>query len=179
MGTKSPVGPISRLISTFPVTPPLIGGHGAVLVPDRTHRRHCNTVPRKIFGSWGGSLFPISETPVPRAPPYSTATTAEPIDTVLRILSSEYVARTLPGDDGRMEHTGTLSVLLFSLFLWSCGGDGTQTATTPTPTPVATSITLSVTSLSFTSLGATSQLSATVKDQNGATMSGATLTWAI
>ena len=77
-----------------------------------------------------------------------------------------------------MEHTGTLSVLLFSLFLWSCGGDGTQTATTPTPTPVATSITLSVTSLSFDSLGATSQIAATVKDQNGATMASATVTWA-
>ena len=25
--------------------PPLIGGHGAVLVQDRTHRRHCNAVP--------------------------------------------------------------------------------------------------------------------------------------
>ena len=41
----------------------------------------------------------------------------------------------------------------------------------------ATSITLSATSLSFSSVGATQQLSATVKDQNGATMSGATVTW--
>ena len=78
-----------------------------------------------------------------------------------------------------MKHTGAFSVLVFSLFLWSCGGDSTPTAPTPTPTPtpVATSITLSEASLSFTSLGATSQLSATVKDQNGATMSGATVTW--
>jgi len=79
-----------------------------------------------------------------------------------------------------MKHRGTLSVLLFSLFLWSCGGDSTPTTPTPTPTPtpVATSITLSVTSLSFDSLGATSQLSATVKDQNGAMMASATVTWA-
>jgi len=41
----------------------------------------------------------------------------------------------------------------------------------------ATSITLSATSLSFSSLGATEQLTATVKDQNGATMSGASVTW--
>jgi len=73
-----------------------------------------------------------------------------------------------------MKHRGTLSVLLFSLFLWSCGGDSTPT----TPTPVATSITLSVTSLSFNSLGATSQISATVKDQNDLTMASATVTWA-
>ena len=71
---------------------------------------------------------------------------------------------------------------LFSLLLASCGGDGSPTeptpTPTPTPTPVATSITLSVTSLSFTSLGETQQLSATVKDQNGATMGGASVSWA-
>ena len=79
-----------------------------------------------------------------------------------------------------MKHTGTLSVLLFQLLLWSCGGDSTPTAPTPTPTPtpVATSITVSPTSLSFISIGATQQLSATVRDQNGATMSGASVSWA-
>jgi hypothetical protein len=76
-----------------------------------------------------------------------------------------------------MKNTVALSALLFSLLLGSCGGEDTPAA--PTPIPVATSITLSVTSQSFASLGATSQLSATVKDQNGATMSGATVTWAI
>jgi hypothetical protein len=70
-----------------------------------------------------------------------------------------------------------LGAVVFSLLLWSCGGDSSPTASTSTPTPVATSITLSATSLSFTSLGATSQLSATIKDQNGATMSGASVTW--
>ena len=41
-----------------------------------------------------------------------------------------------------MKHTGALSVLVFSLFLWSCGGDDTPTAPTPTPTstPVATGL---------------------------------------
>ena len=62
---------------------------------------------------------------------------------------------------------------LSSLLLASCGGDGSPTE----PTPVATSVTLSETSLIFTSLGATSHLSATVKDQNGSTMSGASVTW--
>jgi hypothetical protein len=77
-----------------------------------------------------------------------------------------------------MKKTVAFSALLFSLLLWSCGGDGSPTASTPTPTPVATSITLSPTSLSFTSLGETQQLSATVKDQNGTTMASATVTWA-
>ena len=73
-----------------------------------------------------------------------------------------------------MKKTVAFSALLFSLLLWSCGGDSSPTA----PTPVATSITLSATSLSLASLGATSQLSATVKNQNGATMASATVTWA-
>ena len=60
-----------------------------------------------------------------------------------------------------MKKTIKLGAVLFSLLLWSCGGDSSPTASTPTPTPVATSITLSTTSLSFASLGATSQLSAT------------------
>ena len=77
-----------------------------------------------------------------------------------------------------MKKSFAFSALLLSLFLWSCGGDSTPAAPTPTPTPVATSITLSPTSVSLASLGATSPLSATVKDQNGAMMSGATVTWA-
>ena len=73
-----------------------------------------------------------------------------------------------------MKKTVAFSALLFSLLLGNCGGDDTPTA----PTPVATSITLSVTSLSLASLGVTSQLSATVKDQNGATLASATVAWA-
>ena len=65
------------------------------------------------------------------------------------------------------------------LLLLACGDGGTTPTTPPTtPTPVATSITLSATSLSFASIGATQQLSATVKDQNGANMSGASVSWA-
>ncbi len=64
------------------------------------------------------------------------------------------------------------------LLLLACGDGGTTPTSPPTPPiPVATSITLSATSLSFSTVGATQQLSATVKDQNGATMSGATVSW--
>ena len=79
-----------------------------------------------------------------------------------------------------MKRTVALGAVVFSLLLGSCGGDSSPTAPTPTPTPtpVATSITLSPTSLSFISIGATKQLSATVKDQNGATMGGASVSWA-
>ena len=45
------------------------------------------------------------------------------------------------------------------------------------PVLVATSVTLSATSLSFTSLGETTQLSATVNDQNGVKRNYATVTW--
>ena len=74
-----------------------------------------------------------------------------------------------------MHYTRLIPVLL----VLACGDSGTAPTTTPTtPTPVATSITLSATTLSFTSMGETKQLSATVKDQNGNTMSGASVAWA-
>ena len=73
----------------------------------------------------------------------------------------------------------TLSFKLYSLIavllLTGCG-DSTTAPTTP-PTPVATSVTVSPTGLLFASLGDTQQLSATVTDQNGATMASATVTW--
>jgi len=70
--------------------------------------------------------------------------------------------------------------LTAALLIVACGDDGTTPTEPPTPTvPVATSIALSTTNLSFTSLGQEQQLTATVKDQNGATMSGTSVTWAI
>ena len=69
-----------------------------------------------------------------------------------------------------------LPALAAVLLLLACGDEGT-TPTAP-PTPIATSITLSAMNLSFSSIGATQQLSATVRDQNGTTMSGASISWA-
>ena len=67
------------------------------------------------------------------------------------------------------------------LLLLACGDGGTTPTSPPTPptppAPVATSITLSATTLSFDSLSQVQQLTATVKDQNGATMSGASVSW--
>ncbi len=81
-----------------------------------------------------------------------------------------------------MKKTVVLGAVLFSLLLWSCMVEYTPTepipTPTPTPTPVATSITLSATSLSFASLGDTTQFAATVKDAAGTVMAGATVTWA-
>ena len=69
------------------------------------------------------------------------------------------------------------------LFLAACGGSDAGSPTEPPtpPTPpahIATTLTLSGTVLAFFWLGETQQLSATVRDQNGATMSGASLAWA-
>jgi hypothetical protein len=70
--------------------------------------------------------------------------------------------------------------LVLMILLQSCGGDSGTTPTTPTtpstPTLVATSVALSATSVTL-ALGTTSQLSATVKDQNGATMADKAITW--
>ena len=74
----------------------------------------------------------------------------------------------------RMRYIRLTAVLL----LTACGDGGSSPTAPPTPpAPVATSVTVSPTSLLFASLGDAQQLSATVKDQNGATMSGATVTW--
>ncbi len=61
---------------------------------------------------------------------------------------------------------GLLTVLLVNLA--GCGGT--------TDPSVATTVTLSPTTLSFSSLGDTEQLTATVRDQDGATISGASIT---
>ena len=66
---------------------------------------------------------------------------------------------------------------LLLLILAGCGGTEspteatTETTTETTDAPVATTVTFSAGTLSFSSLGDTQQLTATVRDQNGATMS--------
>lgn len=54
---------------------------------------------------------------------------------------------------------------------WGCG------SSTEPPPPTATTITLSAGAGALDAIGATRQYSATVKDQNGATLPGQTLTW--
>ena len=66
-----------------------------------------------------------------------------------------------------------LHTLTAVLVLTGCGDAGNS----PTTPPTATSVTVSPASLSFTSIGATQQLSAEVKGQDGTTMSGASVSW--
>lgn len=58
----------------------------------------------------------------------------------------------------------------------SCGGSGNPGPSAP-ETPRATAVTLSPDSLFLDSVGATAQLSASVRDQNGQTMAGAAVSW--
>jgi Tol biopolymer transport system component len=61
--------------------------------------------------------------------------------------------------------------------LTACGGAQSLTGTDEPPIPVATSVTLSVTTLTFASLGESQQLTATVHNQAGDVMSGAPVVW--
>lgn len=73
----------------------------------------------------------------------------------------------------------SLSLLLL-MAATTCGGDGGTTVDPPDPpeAPVATSVTISPPTARLTALGGTVQLTATVLDQNGQTMSGVTVSWA-
>ncbi len=73
----------------------------------------------------------------------------------------------------RLRARHVLTLLLLGLA--ACGEAKTPTETPDVP--VATTLALSATSLSFSSLDDTQQLSATVRDQNGAIMNGASVTW--
>ena len=76
-----------------------------------------------------------------------------------------------------LDSRGVVGVaLMVSLFILGCGSDAV--APTDSDAPVATTLTLSATVLSLSSVGATEQLTATVLDQNGATMAGASIVWA-
>jgi len=63
------------------------------------------------------------------------------------------------------------------LLLSACGGDSTTGPNSDTLTPTATSVELSHSEVTFDSLAATTQFTATVKDQNGQTMADATISW--
>ena len=70
----------------------------------------------------------------------------------------------------------TATVLLGTL---SCGDSGTDPPDPPDPpAPVATTVAVGPATVELTALGATAQLSAEVRDQNGQVMAGASVMWA-
>lgn len=69
----------------------------------------------------------------------------------------------------------TLIALSAAAWAMACGDDTTEPPPDP---PRAAAITVSPAASEFAALGATAQLSAEVRDQNGQVMSGATVTWA-
>ena len=69
-----------------------------------------------------------------------------------------------------------LATLLALGSLLSCNGDDSPSAPDP---PRATSVSLSASSFTLDALGATQQLTATVRDQFGGTMQGAPVTWSV
>ena len=69
------------------------------------------------------------------------------------------------------------ALAVLSLFAVSCSADDSPTEP-ESDSPVATTVSLSSATLSFVALGASQLLTATVKDQNGVTLTGATVTWA-
>jgi hypothetical protein len=70
----------------------------------------------------------------------------------------------------RLTHI-TGGLLAAAALVWACSDGGTA------PTPVPTTIELNETSISFDAVGATDQLTATVRDQNGNIMSSQTVGW--
>lgn len=79
-----------------------------------------------------------------------------------------------------------VTVSMYFMILAGCGGgDSGPTSPTPStppppappPTPVATSLTVAPSSHTLASIGATVQLTATVRDQNNNPMTGQTVTW--
>jgi hypothetical protein len=72
----------------------------------------------------------------------------------------------------RLTHL-TGAVLAAATVIWACSDSSSSTG----PTPVPTSIELNKTTVTLNAIGATDQLTAVVRDQNGNTMSGQTPTW--
>ena len=65
----------------------------------------------------------------------------------------------------------SVTLAMAALVVWACS------STPTTPTPVPTTVTVTPTPVTLNAFGATQQLTATVRDQNGNAMSGQTVTW--
>ena len=77
------------------------------------------------------------------------------------------------------QRTSALFALACIVWANGCGGDGGTEPTRPPPEPPRpASVTVSPAAIELTALGATVQLSAEVRDQNGNVMAGAAATWA-
>ena len=69
------------------------------------------------------------------------------------------------------------ALLAVALLAAGCGGDDPVEPPTPPPSAVPTTVTITPDAADFESLGETVQLAATVLDQNGQAMAGASVTW--
>ena len=70
------------------------------------------------------------------------------------------------------------AVISVTLWAYACGDGTTEPPAPPPDPPRPTTITVSPATAELTALGATVQLSAEVRDQNGQVMAGTTVTWA-
>ena len=81
---------------------------------------------------------------------------------------------------GRKSHQASLiltaAALLAAMLAYACGDGGTEPSPPPDP-PRPTTVTVTPATAELTALGATVQLSAEVRDQNGQVMVGVAVTW--
>ena len=70
------------------------------------------------------------------------------------------------------------ATLSATLWAYACGDGATDPPTPPPDPPRPTTVTVSPATAELGALGATVQLSAEVRDQNGQAMAGATVSWA-
>jgi hypothetical protein len=96
---------------------------------------------------------------------------------------TETLKKSFVQERGFMKSSLVVSTLVFSCFVYGCGGDSPTTpnnnnTTTPTPAPpVPTTIELSTSSVRIVGLNVEQQVSATVKSQTGQAMNGESVTW--
>ena len=79
----------------------------------------------------------------------------------------------------RKRHFIVLSAAMATV-AWAaaCGDGGTEPPAPPPDPPRATTVTVNPATTELNALGATEQLTAEVRDQNGQVMAGASVTWA-
>ena len=85
-------------------------------------------------------------------------------------------------DYGTLRHQRLLlaisAVISATLWVYACGDGATEPTPLPPDPPRPTTVTVSPATVQLTALGAMSQLSTEVRDQNGQVIAGASVTWA-